>query len=117
MGLYNFHRRFVPFIKNGTKKHTIRAERCHPDKAGNTLHLYQGLRTKKAKLIKRVECVKIEQIYIYRDFQTEVEIAGVPLTVSEKESLARRDGFKDFAEMMDFWCGRLPFHGQIIHWK
>lgn len=50
MGLYNFQKRFVPFILSGAKTHTIRALRAHPDKPGDTLHLYTGLRQKGAKL-------------------------------------------------------------------
>ena len=71
MGLYNFKAQFVPFIKAGSKKHTIRAARRYPAKPGETLHLYTGLRTKKAKLIKRVECVKVEQIKIQVTFEME----------------------------------------------
>ena len=51
MGLYNFQARFVPFILNGAKTHTIRAIRTNPDKPGNTLHLYTGLRQKGARLL------------------------------------------------------------------
>lgn len=39
------------------------------------------------------------------------------LDVNEVEALARRDGFADFAEMMTFWSGRLPFYGHIFHWR
>ena len=129
MGLYNFMPRFVPFIKAGTKKHTIRSMRRYPDKVGNTLHLYSGLRTKRAKLIKRAECVKIERIFIeilgpmpvlIHERDIAVSIDGVQLSESEKERLARADGFESFRDMTFFWTtpkNRLPFRGQIIHWK
>ena len=26
-------------------------------------------------------------------------------------------GFANFDEMLNFWAGRLPFRGHIIHWK
>lgn len=124
MGLYNFQARFVPFIKAGTKKHTIRAKRARPDKPGNTLHLYQGLRTKKTKLILRAPCVKVEEITIVKSGdlwpQYTVRIDGMMLDRSECEALARRDGFSNFQEMMKFWTepsNRLPFEGHIIHWK
>jgi hypothetical protein len=45
-----------------------------------------------------------------------VSIDGVALSIDEREQLARSDGFESFAEMMQFWKGRLPFHGDIIHW-
>jgi len=128
VGLYNFQDRFAAPILAGTKQHTIRATRINPDKPGNTLHLYTGLRTKKAKLLMRVLCVKVEEIRIllesdnvrtvlFRHTNYVVEIAGATLDSSEKEALARRDGFVNFREMIEFWNGRLPFDGHIIHWK
>lgn len=137
MGLYNFQKRFVPFILSGEKTHTIRALRAHPDKPGNTLHLYSGLRTKKAKLLMRVPCVKVETITftVWRDPDRDsadeelehvlVTIDGNTLYADEKDAFARSDGFKDFADMVAFWRARhgvaggntLPFNGQIIHWK
>jgi hypothetical protein len=65
-----------------------------------------------------------------------VAINGVRLTPDEADLLAWRDGFRHrtlakptdavsvvspvtigcFGLMMEFWRGRLPFHGQIIHW-
>lgn len=126
LGLYNFQRRFVPKILSGEKTHTIRAIRAHPDKAGNVLHLYTGLRTKKAKLLMREPCVKVEEISILlapENFLDDdigcvfVKVDGVTLHRTECEALAVRDGFKDFDEMMEFWEGRLPFRGHIIHWR
>jgi hypothetical protein len=129
MGLYNFQRRFVSFIKSGAKTHTIRGVRAHPDKPGNTLHLYTGLRTKKAKLLMRVPCVKVEEIEIWHEVATAedrgpsffvVRIDGTHLDKTECESLAHRDGFSSFHEMMKFWIepkNRLPFRGHIIHWR
>jgi len=126
MGLYNFMPRFVPKIRSGEKLHTIRAKRAHPDKPGNTLHLYVGLRTRSVELIMRVFCVKVEDIVIdsapenFLDDNTpmfRIAIDGIELAQSECESLARYDGFESFAEMMEFWDGRLPFHGDIIHWR
>ena len=115
MGLYNFQQRFVPFILAGTKTHTIRARRANPDKPGNTLYLYTGLRTKKAKLLMRVPCVKVEEITIGLDGV--VYIDQVKLAADERDQLAKRDGFDDFPHMFDFWRGRTPFRGHIIHWK
>jgi len=46
-----------------------------------------------------------------------ITIDGNDLSADEKDSLAFADGFETFAEMMQFWEGRLPFVGDIIHWK
>jgi len=122
MGLYNFQERFVPFILAGEKTHTIRAVRRHPDKPGNMLYLYTGLRRKGARLLGCVSCVKVESITIDAcghqcNCDGSVEIDGIELSESEREALARRDGFVTFDEMLDFWAGRLPFKGHIIHWR
>jgi hypothetical protein len=118
MGLYGFQKRFVPFILSGEKTHTIRAIRANPDKPGNTLHLYTGLRQKGARLLMRVPCVKVEGIVITPGGM--IRIADQWLEDDEREALARRDGFEDFASMIRFWRepkNRLPFHGHIIHWR
>lgn len=122
MGLYNFQERFVPKIMSGDKRHTIRATRANPDKPGNILHLYTGLRQKGAKLLMRVPCVKVEEIEIkdgvfFDEHHASIAIDGVKLDCSEREALARRDGFADLEEMIQFWRGRLPFKGHIIHWR
>jgi hypothetical protein len=127
MGLYNFKPQFVEPILKARKTHTIRAVRKHPDKPGDTMHLYTGLRRKGAWLIGRVECAKVETITIREESSIKfddatghlfaVKIDGQKLAADECEQLARRDGFSSFREMMDFWEGRLPFRGQIIHWR
>ena len=118
MGLYNFKKRFVPYILAGTKTHTIRSLRANPDKPGNTLHLYTGLRQKGARLLMRVPCVKVEEITVAADGAVVIE--GVQLSDGERDDFARRDGFPEgWPEMYAFWSTthRLPFEGQIIHWR
>lgn len=115
MGLYNFQSRFVPMVESGTKTHTIRAMRRFPDVPGKTLHLYTGLRQRGARLLKRARCTAVQAITI-TDRQR-VAVDGVWLSADECDALARSDGFSDFAGMMRFWHGRLPFFGQIVHWS
>ncbi len=126
MGIYNFKARFAPRILDGSKTHTIRPFRANADKPGNTLHLYTGLRTKSAKLLMRVPCVKIESLTMRRIERRDgvdladdvlVTIEGIELSRSECEAFSRRDGFENFAHMIEFWDGRLPFTGQIVHWN
>lgn len=120
MGLYNFQERFVPFILSGAKTHTIRATRKYPDKLGNTLHLYTGLRVKgKTRLLMRAPCVKVETILIrsLEPSMFDVFIDGNELNLDELERLAKRDGFSGWADMAAFWKGRLPFTGHVIHWR
>lgn len=125
MGLYNFRARFVEPILAGRKQHTIRARRRYPERVGNTMHLYTGLRTKAARLLLRVPCMKIEDIAIVSGCKhaggctcdAQVSVDGVELDHGERERLAVLDGFTSFAEMSAFWKGRVPFDGQIVHWK
>ena len=134
MGLYNFQQRFVPYILDGSKQHTIRACRKNPEKPGNVCHLYKGLRQKGAQLLLRAPCTRVEEIRINR---AQVWIDDVELSLSEKNSLAWRDGFRFegtvmevtdppverdegcFDLMLQFWVekhGSTDFDGHIIHW-
>lgn len=115
MGLYGFKRQFIAPIQAGTKTHTIRARRKHPDKAGNTLHLYYGLRTKMCALICKATCSRVQELRI--DENGQIFIDDQRLTLDEMEHLACRDGFADLRAMLNFWDGRLPFEGHIIHWR
>lgn len=116
MPLLNFQPRFVGPIERREKLHTIRADRKHPIKVGDTLYLYTGLRHKGARrIIPPVVCSRVEQIVINADGTVKVE--GRYLSHLEFEELARCDGFDDAIEMLRFWEGRLPFKGQIIHWR
>ena len=121
MPLINFRPQFVEPIRKGVKHHTIRGERAYPIKVGDNLYLYCGARTKSCFQIldEPQPCTKIQNIeirYCPRHRVFSVNIDGVELNGSECERLAVADGFKDFAEMMKFWEGRLPFKGHIIHW-
>lgn len=64
----------------------------------------------------RVSCVRVEDIVITNTPLPRIVIAGQLLDLDEEEVIARRDGFENFADMIEFWVGRLPFRGQIIHW-
>lgn len=116
MGLYNFQERFVPFIQDGTKTHTIRAIRKYPQKVGALMHLFYGLRTKSAKrIISAQPCKKVNTIIITRDYKIyliegvmnarECELFGRTknkskafcyniLNTNEKDELSWRDGFR-----------------------
>lgn len=126
MPAFSFKKQFVEPIRQGAKCHTIRGERKDgriPAKAGDTLYLYCGMRTKGCFKIfvgplGDVTCTKVEPIWITLGVGNFVVIIdGCILDQSEREALARADGFKNFPEMMRFWEGRLPFKGYIIHWR
>ena len=129
--LLGFKARFAPLVEDGSKTHTIRAERKNPPKAGEMCHCYTGLRRKGARLLGRWPCVKVEGIRIYdRGGTLGVVIDGHDLDRDECNALAWRDGFRGsgpkyaFAEMAAYWLALHPqadgpfvFAGHVIHWK
>lgn len=119
--LLGFKKQFVPYILDGSKTHTIRAERKLRPKVGEICHCYTGLRQKGAKLLGRWKCVRVQKIEISHSSSGvfEVRLDGELLTVDEATALMRRDGFRGYAPLAqaaEFWAGNLPFFGVIIHW-
>jgi len=146
MGLYNFKIEFRPFIKDWSKRHTIRGERERPDMPGKVMHLFTGLRHPGAECLMRTRCVRRDFIVItdahririgasigFSDYpalygEGQFQRGGfVDLDQDEQNALAWKDGFRPegsslenpgdaFRLMMQFWEGRLPFQGNIYHW-
>lgn len=127
MGLYNFKSQFAPWILDGSKKHTIRPERRNPDKPGNKVHLYTGLRTRACRRLLVAECTAVRHIRID---QQGIAIDGEQLSPDECNAMAFTDGFREwgieraFEFLVACWSDgsiaaryRLPFVGHIIHWK
>lgn len=116
MPAYSFQKRFVPMVLDRTKRQTIRAKRKYQVKVGDTLYLYQGLRTKSCKKLSQEVCTDVKDIMI---LVTGVYVEGKLLLEDEEyDALARADGFKDFDEMFDWFSkthGGL-FKGDIIYW-
>jgi hypothetical protein len=121
--LLNFKKQFVEPIRQGTKHHTIRGDRKdgYVPKPGEPLYLYCGARTKHCfKILEDPPpCTKVQRIEIYELAMGGhgIKLDGQALMFDEAAQLARCDGFKSFKEMMAFWEGRLPFTGNIIHWR
>lgn len=61
--LLGFQKQFVPYVREGSKTHTIRGERKRGERPvpGETLHLYTGLRQKGAEFILRAPCLRTEE--------------------------------------------------------
>ncbi len=88
MGSYNFQERFVPFIQDGTKTHTIRGIRKHPQKIGALMHLFSGLRRIKPalRIIPAPACTDVKTILILQDER--VCLIDAILNKDEAEDLA-----------------------------
>lgn len=125
---------FVPFVEDGSKRHSIRAgERW---KAGMRADLYARPRQKGMRLLFRAFVVKVEPICIFiePDGGPKIVLDGCLLHHAECDLFAYADGFRDgctdsreyctvgaFAQMIEFWqrthdLAARPFVGQIIHW-
>ena len=115
--MLGFRRRFEAPILAKTKRHTIRDYRKGKRqwKPGDVCDCYVDARQKTMRLFGRWPCVRVQEIQIL-ELGQRVCVDDELLSPDECESLARSDGFGSFAEMMDFWHGRLPFTGVIIHW-
>jgi hypothetical protein len=116
--LLGFKRQFAPRVEDGRKTHTIRAKRKRRPRPGETCHCYVDPRQKTMRLLGRWACRRVEDIEFRVSDTCEVSVwvDGQPLDEDQRECLARADGFSDFAAMMQFWKGRLPFAGDLIHW-
>lgn len=124
--ILGFKNQFEPYILDGTKTHTIRAGvRWRP---GMRADLFVRPRQKDMRLLFRPPVVRVQDINIAGGWQTysgeffgAIRIDGARLDRDELDALAWRDGFRpadgeSFIAMIQFWRGRLPFSGQLIHW-
>ncbi len=121
--LLGFKRQFAPLVESGAKRHTIRGTSGREWKPGTRCDCYVDPRQKTMRLLGRWPCIRVEQITIdggwealSGEFFGDVKINGNSLLSDEREQLAHKDGFASFADMAEFWRGRLPFEGIIIHW-
>jgi hypothetical protein len=67
MPSYTFQTRFVPFVKDGTKRHTIRKIRKHPCKPGKLISHFTGPRFKPVRIIDKQSCLQVQTIIITAD--------------------------------------------------
>jgi len=116
MPAYSFQQRFVPLVKEGSKRHTIRARRKHVPKPGSTLQLFSAMRTKYCTRImdapfKKIRTIIIteSEIYIVWMRLSDSQVCEVydeltqgksiswlanPLGGKQREDLAWKDGFR-----------------------
>jgi hypothetical protein len=89
MPAYSFNERFVPFVKDGSKTHTIRGRRKRQSiKKGDTCYLYSGMRTKHCTKIREEECTDVRTILIgYLLGKPTIGIFGTRLSDQDFEAL------------------------------
>lgn len=118
--IYNFNERFADAILSGAKRMTIRAPRKDGRLpiAGEALHLYTGLRTKKSRLLAKCVATQPHHIVIFVD-KARIFYAGALLRANELRHFARDDGFDDESGFFDFFRNNycMPvFSGFCIEW-
>jgi hypothetical protein len=120
MALLNFQSRFADAVESGAKHQTIRAQRKYAIKAGDTLYLYTGCRTKQARRLRVCVCERTTPTVIQADKITLGTTHGVVFIYGGNlTAFAQADGFGSWAEMRD-WFDRvhgLPFTGVLIEWS
>lgn len=124
MPALNFQKRFAPRVRRGDKRQTIRRSRKRPWRLGDRVYLYTGMRTPACK---RLGCgvvtllldVRIERNKFSWRFANQ-KAAGLNfrLSVTGRRDIARADGFRDYAELAEWFHRRygLPFTGILIRW-
>lgn len=118
MVAYNFKARFAEAVERGVKRQTIRATRegrSRHARPGEPVQLYVGLRTKDAR--KLVDPDPICTLSTYCNIHATGVTLGNHPTI-DLDEFARRDGFKDFADMKTWFAENhgLPFIGRLIAW-
>ena len=112
-----FKEQFKAPIMSGSKIHSIRADKPNRWKLGMMIHFATGVRTPKYDNFKMGQCVSVEEIeieYISKVVPPIIKVGGRNLLTSEKYLLAKKDGFDDLEDFLQFFSE--DFKGKIIHW-
>ncbi|WP_151087364.1 hypothetical protein [Hymenobacter baengnokdamensis] len=125
--ILSFKQVFVPAVVAGTKPHTIRAGRRW--RVGMSIQFYQDSRQKTmVKFRPDAVATVVQEVAIQRTRlangkwaprdELAVFVDNRQLTPLECQELARRDGFDDFAQLLEFFANShgFPFTGQLIGW-
>lgn len=122
--LLNFQKRFALSVWEGEKRQTIRSagQRVDVPAPGDVAHCYTGLRTSNAHLLGRfpISVVRVLRMTIDGNGLSDVLMGGDRVNAAEFEMLAQADGFKDGAEMQDWFERNHPpgeFYGWVVRWE
>ena len=118
--ILGFKPQFKEPILNGTKIHTIRADKNNRWHFGKLIQFATGVRTKNYHRFKEGVCFGTQKIEIQYDYiqpmghTVSVKIDDRYLTLDEIDLLAKNDGFECKSEFFE-WFDK-DFTGKIIHW-
>lgn len=122
MVAYSFKARFGPLIASRAKTQTVRSDRKRHARAGETLQLFTGMRTRQCRLIGTATCQAVSPVrFDFNPGSESLELYGVQTRApADLDAFARRDGFADWAELKAFWAAEHPglsvFSGWLIEW-
>lgn len=119
-----FQDRFAESVRNGTKLNTIRSKSASNPKVGEwrSLRRWTGkARRSKQEVLREAEIVSVYSIQISPTgvFYYDLNPACTLLAKYELNHFARQDGFKDWADMVQWFEANhgLPFDGVLISWN
>ncbi len=100
-------------VLDGSKRQTIRKMRKYPIKVGDTLYLYWHTRQK--------DCEKLGEATCTEEFTVCFNEILKSYGFDRREDLAKRDGFDNFPQMMEWFLRQYPHATflekyQVIRW-
>lgn len=116
MPALNFREEFVEAIISGEKRQTIRPVRKNPIRAGDTLYIYTGMRTKNCRKVSTVRCVSVDSIEIHPGL---IRLNGAMVFPHKLDEFIKADGFDRRYKFFEFFKLQygLPFRGVVIRWE
>ena len=120
-----FDKRFIDPIRTGMKIHTLREDRLLRWKAGMTIQMATGIRTKQYKCFNETLCRGIQKVQILLDSMPQIWVDGKYLQNKEIELLAKNDGFYELSDFVTWFskskylrdAGDNMIELRIIHWS
>lgn len=124
-----YKKRFVEPIKAGTKKHTVREDKHNRWRAGLTMHMATGIRSKYYNCFNQTHCTGTQPITMHMEKDDDgglsvlvIKVNGKRLDDTTINSFVVADGFKDLHDFKKWWLPELAvrpaytYTGKIIHW-
>ena len=125
MVAYNFRKRFVKPIEDGTKKQTIRrvGKRRHV-RPGEKIQVYFAQRTQHCRKILEDDpsCLAVFdlEVVLGDDGFESIKVQGQEIPPEQFDEFAQKDGFADAADMFNYWLEESTprnFKGLLIEWE
>lgn len=116
MPVLNYDSRFAGKVQNGQKCQTIRPRRTPPIKPGDTLRHFANMASQNRQRLQDTVCSQVWPLVLNHNG---LRINGVYLDPSDANTVARDDGFDNFAALEQYISDTygLPFEGDLIKWN